>query len=101
MVVWIDKCALIARRQHAAERFVARPKAVTPAVLIEIVVVQAGAAADHRPGRTSGRVCKTQPGRKCLAIVVWNAGGKRDTECLQGDDRRILVLIAAGGAKQT
>src|SRR5258708_144057 len=77
------------------------PEGVHPSVLGQIIEIDSCAGANHGVAAVSRRIGKTQPRRERLAVVVGNTSGKRQSLSGNGQDRRVLCLIAAIGIEQT
>jgi len=68
---------------------------VNPAVLREVVVIEADAGAEDGVLRSAGSIGETEARCDGFAIVVRNAADERDAECVERGEGGILRLVAA------
>src|SRR6266851_2529008 len=101
VIVGVNNGALIARSKHGSHRSVVHgAEGVHPAVLREVVVVDAHARAPYCRAAISGGVGNTEPRSNRAAVIVRNARSKRNSQGTERDRRRVLFLSAAGSAEK-
>src|SRR5713226_7872224 len=97
----VNDGALIARSKRGANTsIIDSAEGVHPAVLREVVVVDAHARAKYCRAAISGGVGNTEPRSNRAAIIVRNARSKRNSQGTERDRRRVLFLSAAGSAEK-
>src|SRR6266852_7500748 len=71
-----------------------------PAVLGEVIVVEADADADHSVSASSGRIRHAQTGRERRAIVMRSAGDERNIQRLQSQESGVVSLTASRSGEE-
>src|SRR5258708_2715196 len=112
-VIGIDECALAAVCAAGEARgiggivegaggdgLIDGGECVDPAVLREVVVIEADAGAENGVLRNAGSISEAETRGDSFAVVVRNAVDERDAERLKSLQGGILRLIAAGSDEQ-
>src|SRR3989441_12455603 len=93
--------ALISRSKRGANiSIIDSAEGVHPAVLREVVVVDAHARAQYCRAAISGGVGNTELRSNRAAVIVRNARSKRNSQGTERDRRRVPFLSAAGSAEK-
>src|SRR4029077_13755156 len=104
VVMGIDQRSLVPRPKQGGYPGSDRAKSVHPAVLRQIVEINACPCADYRVSAGTGRIGKAKPWRKCLAVIMRDAVRQAESgwkiERRHGLHCGIVALVAAIGVEE-